>query len=190
MGDDGKDLLSTVLVDSSGGLGKLLKRIRLQSGEVSNSPTYCPASVGHVVNENRNLVLDITDEDHAANNVGTRSLLVDESKSRVETVSNRCGTLGTTGIGRYNDAVLNVQVLADPSQDGGFCVKVIHRDVEEPLDLRGVKIHGDDMVLSRVLERPMGLRVKVRNEHTQPETWSILAMSLALIGARDLSFLS
>lgn len=153
MGDNGKDLLSTVLVDSSGSLGKLSKRIRLQSRQVSNSPTYGSASVSHVVNENGNLVLDITNEDHAADNVGTRSLLVDESKGRVETVSDGCGTLGTTGIGRDDDAVLYVQVLADPSQDGGLCVEVVHGDVEETLDLRGVKIHGDDMVLSQSVRR-------------------------------------
>lgn len=120
---------------------------------MSSSPTYSSASISHVVNENGNLVLDITNEDHAADNVGTRSLLVDEGKGRVETVSDGCGTLGTTGIGRDDDTVLDVQVLADPSQDGGLCVEVVHGDVEETLDLRGVEIHGDDMVLSQVLKR-------------------------------------
>lgn len=79
--------------------------------------TYSSTGVGHVIDENGDLILDVTHEHHATNDVGARALLVDESKPGVQAVSNRGGTLGTTGIGRNNDAVLDVKVLADPSKD-------------------------------------------------------------------------
>lgn len=151
--------------------------------------TYCAASVGHVVDENGDLVLDITDENHAADLVGSRALLVDESEARVEAIGNRRSTLGAACIGRDDDDVLLIEVLADPAEDGGLGVEIVHGDVEEALDLRGVEIHGDHMVLPRLLIQfpPCEFR---RTGRTQPDTWSMFAMSLAEIGARDLSFLS
>lgn len=109
--------------------------------------TYSSAGVGHVVDENGDLVLDVTDEDHATNDVGSGALLVNQSKGRVEAIGNRGGTLGTTSIRRHDDAVLNVQVLADPAKHRGLGVKVVDGHVEEALDLRCVEVHGDDVVL-------------------------------------------
>lgn len=72
---------------------------------------------------------------------------MDEGKGGVESVSDGSGTLGTTGVGRDNDAVFDVEVFTDPAQHRGLGVEVVHGDVEEALDLRGVKVHGDDVVL-------------------------------------------
>lgn len=109
--------------------------------------TYSSAGIGHVVDENGRLVLDIADEDHATDDVGAWALLVDQGKGRVETVSNRGGALRATRVGRHNDAVVDLQVLADPTQHRRLGVQVVHGDIEEALDLRGVEIHGDDVVL-------------------------------------------
>jgi hypothetical protein len=110
--------------------------------------TYCATGVGHVVNKNGDLVADITNKNHATNDVRSGSLLVDESEAGVQAVSKRCSTLGSTGIGRNDNTVVDAEVLTDPTKDGGFSVKVVHGDVEEALDLRGVKIHCDNMILS------------------------------------------
>lgn len=110
--------------------------------------TYSATGVGHVVNKNGDLVADIADKNHATNNVGSGSLLVDESETGVQAVSKRCSTLGSTGIGRNDDTVVDTEVLADPAKDGRFSVEVVHGDVEEALNLRGVKIHCDNMILS------------------------------------------
>lgn len=50
------------------------------------------ACVCHVIDQNRNLVFNVTDEDHARDFVGSRSFLVDERKVEIESVGNRGGT--------------------------------------------------------------------------------------------------
>lgn len=109
--------------------------------------TYSATSVSHIVDQDGDLVLDVTDKDHAAYNVGTRSLLVNKSKASVQAVSQRSSTLGATSVRGDNHAILNVEVLPDPTKDRGFRVEVIHGDIEEALNLRSMEVHGNDMVL-------------------------------------------
>lgn len=46
-----------------------------------------------------------------------------------------------------NDASLPLgDVLLDPLEDGRLCVQIVHGNVEEALDLRGVQVHRDDVV--------------------------------------------
>ena len=155
--DNGIDFGGAVLVERLGSLGKLLWRSATRNtcradkdevAQMATGTTYSSASVSHVVNENGHLVLDITDEDHAADDVGAGTLLVDEGKGSVETVSDGGGTLGAAGVGRHNDAVFDVEVLTDPAKHRGLGIEVVHGDVEEALDLRGVEVHGDDVVLN------------------------------------------
>ena len=60
--------------------------------------------------------------------------------------------LCTSSIRTDNDTVLYIQVLADPSQRARFCVEVVHRNIEEALDLTGVKVHCNHMVASGSLK--------------------------------------
>jgi hypothetical protein len=152
--DNSVDLLGAVLHDGVGGF---------------DESTTC---IGHVVNNDRNLVFDISDEDHSRDLVGTRTFLVDESELQVETVRNpsstiedkvnlrdrklrvkqSCLPLRTTGIGTDNDAVLHIQVFPDPLQHARLSIQVINRDIEETLNLTGVKVHRNDMVAAGGLE--------------------------------------
>lgn len=118
VGDNSVHGLGTVRADGFSSLGELYGRLELEMVESCLfRGTYSSASVCHVIDENGNLVPDITNKNHASNHVGARALLVNEGKGRVETISNRGGSLRTAGIGRNDDTVLNVQVLADPAQD-------------------------------------------------------------------------
>lgn len=74
--DNSVDFLSTVLHDGVGGLDK------------------SSASIGHVVDDDGNLVLDVTNKDHSGNFVGTRALLVDQGELRIQSVSDGGGTVG------------------------------------------------------------------------------------------------
>jgi hypothetical protein len=132
--DDGIDFTGTVLVDGLSSLGK-------------SSTSVC-----HVINQDGDLVLDVTNEHHATNDVGARTLLVNKSESSVQAVSKRGSTLGATSVGGNDHAVFHVKVLSDPTKDGGLCVKVVDWDIEEALNLRSMEVHGDDMVASRNLE--------------------------------------
>jgi hypothetical protein len=109
--------------------------------------TYSSTSVCHVINQDGDLVLDVTDQHHAADDVGTRALLVNESESSVQAVSQRRSTLGATGVRRNDHTVFHIEVLSNPTKDRRLCVEVVHWDVEEALNLRSVEVHGDDMVL-------------------------------------------
>ena len=53
----------------------------------------------------------------------------------------------TTSIGRDNYTISPfINILFYPFKNGRLGVQVVNGDIEEPLDLRGVEIHGDDMV--------------------------------------------
>lgn len=68
--DDGVHFLGTVLEDSVGGLDE------------------GTTGISHVVDDDGDLVLDVTDKDHTGDLVGTGTLLVDQGELQVETVSN------------------------------------------------------------------------------------------------------
>ena len=105
------------------------------------------ARVRHVVDEDGDLVPDVADEHHAADDVGPRALLVDQGEGHVEAVGHGRGALGAPGVRGDDDEVVDVEVLADPLEDGRLGVQVVDGHAEEALDLRGVEIDGDDMVL-------------------------------------------
>lgn len=67
---------------------------------------YSSAGISHVVNQNGNLVLNIANQDHATNDIGARSLLVDQRKPDIQTISDGGCSLGTTSVRRHDDAVL------------------------------------------------------------------------------------
>jgi len=134
VGDQGNDLLRAVRHDRLGGLGQRTAR------------------VGHVVDEDGSLAGHVAHEDHATDLVRSRSLLVNEREPQIQSVSNRRGSLRAARVGTHDDAVLDVEVLPDPAQGAGLGVQVVDGDVEEALDLRGVQVHGDDVVAAGGLQ--------------------------------------
>jgi hypothetical protein len=110
------------------------------------------AGISHVIHNHRRLSLDIANEGHTADLIGPSTLLVDQSKAQIQGIRDARRALGPTGIGRDDDAVLDVQVLAHPPEGAGLGVEVVDGDVEEALDLGGVQVHGDDVVAAGGLE--------------------------------------
>jgi len=72
--NDGVNLECTVLHNSVGGLGE------------------SAAGVGHIVDDDGNLVLDITDKNHAGDLVGAGTFLVNESELQIQTIGNSSST--------------------------------------------------------------------------------------------------
>ncbi len=110
------------------------------------------ASISHIVDKDGDLARDIADEDHAGDLVRTSALLVDEGELEIETVGNGSGTLGSTRIWRNDNAVLDIEVLSDPSEGRWLGIEVVNWDVEEALNLGSVKVHGDNVVAAGGLE--------------------------------------
>lgn len=158
VGDDGDDLAGAVIFHRLGGLGQR------------------PAGVGHVVDEDGDLVHDVSDEHHAPDDVGSGALLVDESETPVQAVGDGGGTVketalalqpsqcfriieqvghlpfGATSIGADDDDILGAPVLTNPAQHTRLGVEIIYGDVEEALDLRSMQVHGDNMVAAGSLQ--------------------------------------
>lgn len=117
VGHDGDDLARLVLLDDGRGLGKGAAR------------------VGHVVDQDADLVDHVADQHHAADLVGPGALLVDQGEGEVEAVGEGGGALGAAGVGGDHDAVFYGEVFLDPAEDGGLGVEVVDGDVEEALNL-------------------------------------------------------
>lgn len=74
--DDGVDFPSSVLHHSVGCLDESTAGIR------------------HVVNDDGDLIFDVTNEHHAGNLVGTGTFLVDQGELRIQPVSDASGSVG------------------------------------------------------------------------------------------------
>jgi hypothetical protein len=110
----------------------------------------CTAGVGHVINENRNLSSHGSNENHSRDFIGLLAFFVKQSKVNVETVGNGgCAAckwlltnmsnspLGTSGVGRNDDTVFHVDVVAHVVDHCGFGVELrVSRCILKPQNLR------------------------------------------------------
>lgn len=151
-GNDGNDLACTVALQRFCSLGQ------------------GSAGVRHVVDQNGDLVFNLADQDHGANNVRPRSLLVDQREGTAQAVCDsgrpRGGEsswsaprsekarstvlrvllpLSPARVGAHNDGLLTAQVLLDPAEHGRFCVEIVDGDIEEALNLGGMEVNRDYM---------------------------------------------
>lgn len=107
--------------------------------------------VTKIVDQDTNAVGNVSNQHHAGvallGELDRSAFLVNEGKIHVETVGNGGGTLGTAGIrGDDHGLLIAGDVLADVILQQGLSVKVVDRYIEEPLILRIVEIHGDDVI--------------------------------------------
>src|SRR5262249_20210161 len=86
---------------------------------------------------------DVTDQVHEDGDVRAVPPLVDDGEARSQPLGDRTGALHAAGVGRDHDGVGEVALLDVLDDDGGG-EEVIHRDVEEALDLADVEIEGQE----------------------------------------------
>lgn len=86
-----------------------------------------PAGVGHVVDQDRNLALDVPHKHHARDLVRLFALLVKQGKVEVERGGHRGGSLRTSGVGRDDDGVLDVVAhrLLEVLQHRGLGIQLV-----------------------------------------------------------------
>lgn len=89
---------------------------------------------------------------------------MDEREGEVKLVSHGGCSFGAPSVRRHDHTVVALavdlcarlgrmhEVLADPFHAVGLGVEIVHGDIEEALDLRGMQIHRDDVVAARRLE--------------------------------------
>lgn len=75
------------------------------------------AGVGHVIDDDGDLVLHVTDEDHARDFIRARALLVNQSELEIETVGDTSGTLlpSQRGSLEWNKSPVDTYRLAPPA---------------------------------------------------------------------------
>ena len=103
------------------------------------------AGVDDVVEQDDVLAFHITDDLQVGNLVGFHPLFETDGEIAVEHLGENGGALGAAGIGRDNAEVVTVET-ADLGEKNGRCEKMVNGHFEEPLDLVGVQVHGNETV--------------------------------------------
>ena len=110
--------------------------------------------VDDVVKQDAGLALDVADDVHDLAHVGALAALVHDGKAHVDLGRERAGA-GDGADVRRNDAelVMIEELLVELGHiitgEQRVAEHVVHRDIEEALDLRGVEIHRQHAVSAR-----------------------------------------
>ena len=91
----------------------------------------------------------LADHVHHLGLAGALAALVDDGQVAVQPGGDVAGALHAADVGRDDDDVAPVEPLADVAGEQRLGVEVVHGNVEEALNLRGVQIHGQHAVGAR-----------------------------------------
>ena len=128
MGDIGRDAGGAILEQ---GLGSIAERA---------------AGIDDIVDQDAVLAADVADDVHDFGFARPVATLVDDGEQTVEALGERAGADHATDVRRNDHDVLEFVVFLDVARQDRHGVKVIGRDIEEALDLAGVKIERQDAV--------------------------------------------
>jgi len=104
-----------------------------------------PSRVDHVVQQERTLALHITDDVHDLRLIRPFTPFIDNRQVGLETLRERAGALHAAGIRRNDDQIAHL-FLCNVIQQDWQGVEVVHRHVEEPLNLPGMKVHREHAI--------------------------------------------
>ena len=104
-----------------------------------------PGGVTDIVDQNHILAFHVADDPHAGDLVGDLPLLVANGHVHAEVLGKGVGPLRAARIRRGNQQVVRIHCL-EVGQENRRTVEVVDRNLEEALNLVGVKVHGDDPV--------------------------------------------
>lgn len=101
MGNNRKDLTGPMLIKRGRRLCKLQREVSSVNDKETKGKrlgSYSSTGIRHIIHNDSSLILNITDQHHPADDVRTWTLLVDQSKCSLKTISNRCRTLRASSI--------------------------------------------------------------------------------------------
>ncbi len=79
--------------------------------------------------------------------VGALAALVDDGKAHAHLVGKRTASGNRAYVGGNDDHVLRVfELVEEVLDEHGGCVQVVHRDIKEALNLRGMQVHCEHTV--------------------------------------------
>ena len=108
--------------------------------------------VAHIVDHHADLVLYLTDDGHLGDFAGFLTALVDDGEGGVDPFGQFARAGHATDVRRDDHDLVHavLELLADIQREDRAGVEVVDRNVEEPLNLRGVQIHCQDTFDSRL----------------------------------------
>lgn len=109
--------------------------------------TFCQgaAGVADVVDDNYISVRYITNDHHAGDLVGPFPVFIADDHFGVEIAGDLPDSVGSPHVGGGKGKVFQCQIL-QIGDENSVAVEVVNGDVEIPLDLGGMEVHGDDPV--------------------------------------------
>ena len=104
--------------------------------------------IHHVVKEDAVLALHVADDVHDLALVGLLTALVHDGHLHMQLLGKSAGAGNGTHVGRDHDHVLALvaELLGIVIHEDGIAQQIVHRNVEEALDLGGVEVHGQHAV--------------------------------------------
>ena len=128
MGDIGRHILRTLRQQRFGSVAQRAARIH------------------DVVNQDAGFARHFTDDVHDFRLARLLAALVDDGQRRIEAFCQRTGAHHAAHVRRDHDRIAHVIVLLDVAHQDRAGKEIVRRDIEEALDLPGVKIKGEHPV--------------------------------------------
>ncbi|QTK80895.1 hypothetical protein AT6N2_C3442 [Agrobacterium tumefaciens] len=104
------------------------------------------AGIDDIVDEDAILARDVTDDVHDFGFAGTVTTLVNDGEKTVEALGERAGANHTADVRGNNHDIVGVIMVLHVAGENGRCKEIVGGDIEEALDLAGMKIEGQDAV--------------------------------------------
>jgi hypothetical protein len=104
-----------------------------------------PAGVAHVVDYQAVTALHVADDVHDFGLVRLVAALIAQSQFRIQPLRVSAGSFRPARI-RRDDGQIRHRILLVVPNHHRRCVQVIHRNIKEPLNLRGVQIHRHNSI--------------------------------------------
>ena len=122
--------------------------------QLADARTQGACGVDHVVVDDAGLALDVADDTHDLSGVVARTALVGDGDGAAQHVGQLLGSLGATHVGRHDNEVVGVEVhivvVVGKERQGR---QMVHRNIEEALNLALVQVKRDDTVHAGALEQ-------------------------------------
>ena len=132
------------------------------------------SGIHDVVHQHAGLAFYVTDDVHHRGDIGARTALVDDGQvGIVEALGHGTCAHHATHVGRHHDQVFRAVSAPDVGKQQRRGVNVVHRDIEEALDLVGVQVnrqHAVGVDRAEHLGRHLG-----RDRHARRTQAAILA---------------
>ncbi len=110
----------------------------------------CPGGIDHIVDQYRNPILDLTDNIHLGNDIGTDPAFIDNRQRCIQARGDRARPFHAASVRRNDSNLGMIDLLAQKIQQHRRGVNVIDGNVKETLNLPRVKVNRSTCATRRL----------------------------------------